>query len=78
MIMMSKDVPTLNNALFPVMSQELYSISVGVTKDTVRGWVEQGTIPTVKIGRQRFVNVQKVVSDLEEGKTIFSRGDYED
>jgi excisionase family DNA binding protein len=73
-----QDTPVFLNMISPVMSQEMYASFLGITKDTVRGWIEQGTVPSVKIGRQRFVNVKQVVSDLEEGKTIFSRGDYED
>lgn len=59
------------------MSQERYAALVGVSKDTVRGWLEQGTIPSVKVGKQRFVNVRKVIAELDDGKTIFTRGDYE-
>ena len=73
-----QDAPVFLNMISPVMSQEMYASFLGITKDTVRGWIEQGTVPSVKIGRQRFVNVKRVVSDLEEGKTIFTRGDYED
>jgi excisionase family DNA binding protein len=68
-----QDTPVFLNMISPVMSQEMYASFLGITKDTVRGWIEQGTVPSVKIGRQRFVNVKQVVSDLEEGKTIFSR-----
>lgn len=69
----------INNAVFPpVSSQEQFATWTGVSKDTVRGWVEQGTLPTVKIGRQRFINVLEVVSDLVKGKSIFSGGDYHD
>jgi len=72
------DKSLVMHVISPVMSQEMFSSFIGVTKDTVRGWVEQGTVATVKIGRQRYINVKRIVSDLEEGKTIFTRGDYED
>ena len=48
----------------------------GVSDDTARGWGEMGTIPTAKIGRRRFVNLDRIVSDLSRGKTIFCSGDY--
>jgi predicted site-specific integrase-resolvase len=66
------------NVISPVMSPESYASFLGITIGTVKGWISQGTVPSVKIGRQRFVNVNQVVSDLEEGKTIFTRGDYQD
>ncbi|AJQ93623.1 MULTISPECIES: helix-turn-helix domain-containing protein [Gynuella] len=64
------------SALPPVMSQEQLSLFIGVTPATVRGWVEQRTIPTVKIGRQRYINTIKLAEDLSSGKTIFTKGDY--
>ena len=62
----------------PVLSQEQFAAFIGSTKDTVRGWVENNTVPNVKIGRQCYVNVIAFVEDLKNGKTIFSRGDYSD
>ncbi|HQV81466.1 MAG TPA: hypothetical protein PLW69_10965 [Agitococcus sp.] len=50
---------------------------VDVSPDVVRGWVETNTIPTVKIGRRRVVNLHKFRTDLYSGKTIFCQGDYE-
>ena len=49
-----------------------------ITEDVVRGWVETKTIPTVKIGRRRVVNLQRIRRDLERGKSIFCQGDYDD
>lgn len=74
----SHNAPVKLSVLPPVSSQEQFSQFLGVTKDTVRGWVEQNTIPHVKIGRQRFVNVILFVKMLESGKVIFSSGDFSD
>lgn len=60
----------------PVMSQEQFATFTGVSKDTVRGWVENRTIPVVKIGRQQFINLKLLSGELTE-KTIFVRGDYD-
>lgn len=60
----------------PVSSQEQFANFMGVTKDTVRGFVETDALPHVKIGRQRFINVVKFIADLQAGKTVFTRGDY--
>ncbi|ARU27780.1 helix-turn-helix domain-containing protein [Cellvibrio sp. PSBB006] len=70
------NTPVKLSVLPPVSSQEQFSQFLGVTKDTVRGWVEQDTIPHVKIGRQRFIDVIRFVKMLESGKTIFSSGDF--
>lgn len=64
------------SVISPVVSQEQFAAFVGTTPDTVRGWVENDTLPHVKMGRQRFINVIAFVDDLKSGKTIFSRGDY--
>ena len=47
-----------------------------ITEDVVRGWVESNTIPTVKIGRRRVINLHRIRLDLESGKTVFSAGAY--
>lgn len=64
------------SVISPVLSQEQFANFTGVTPDTVRGWVENHTLPTIKLGRQRFINVVSFFDDLKSGKTIFSRGDY--
>lgn len=75
---MSLDQNTIVNlsVIAPVLSQEQFAIFIGSTPDTVRGWVENDTLPNVKIGRQRYINVIAFVEDLKNGKTIFSRGEY--
>lgn len=62
----------------PLMSKDSFATWQGVTEDTVRGWIEQRTIPSVKMGRQRLVNVALIYRDLANGKTIFNAGDYQD
>ena len=41
----------------PVMAFERFAELVGVSVDVVRGWIDKGYIPTVKIGRHRLINV---------------------
>jgi hypothetical protein len=31
-----------------------------ITEDVVRGWIESHTVPTVKIGRHRVININSV------------------
>ena len=49
-----------------------------ITEDVVRGWIESNTVPTVKIGRHRVINLHRIRRDLDRGKTIFCAGDYAD
>lgn len=65
----------------PLCSQQVLAEMMGldqITEDVVRGWVESYTVPTVKIGRRRVINLQRIRRDLDRGKTIFCAGDYSD
>ena len=64
------------NAL--ICSHEIFAAMVGVTVDTVKSWMQNGTVPSVKMGRPRLVNLAQVRADLARGKTIFVQGDYSD
>ncbi|WP_405120244.1 DNA-binding protein [Pseudomonas leptonychotis] len=64
------------NALF--CSMEIFAAMVGVTSDTVKGWIQMGTVPSIKMGRPRLVNLAQIRTDLSRGKTIFAQGDYAD
>lgn len=44
----------------------------------LRGWVETYTLPTVKIGRRRVINLHRIRRDIERGKSVFCQGDYAD
>lgn len=41
----------------PLMSRELFAQLVGVSEDTVSGWISRGYLPTYEIGRYRLVNI---------------------
>ncbi|MEH6671202.1 DNA-binding protein [Halopseudomonas sp.] len=47
----------------PFCTHEAFANMVGVSEDTARGWVEMGTIPTLKIGRRCVVNLSRILSD---------------
>lgn len=57
---------------------EVFALMVGVTQDTVKGWVQNNTIPSIKMGRPRLVNLEQIRRDLGKGKTVFVQGDYSD
>jgi transposase len=62
------------NAL--MCSKEVYAAMLGVSVDTVISWMQSYTIPSVKMGRPRVVNLAQIRTDLAKGKTIFAQGDY--
>lgn len=64
------------SVLPPVLSREHFANFVGTTLDTARGWAQTDTIPTVKVGRHRLINMAKLTEDLNSGKSSFSQGDY--
>lgn len=41
----------------PVMTQERFAQLSGLTEGQVRGMIEKGHLPSVKIGKPRLVNV---------------------
>lgn len=65
----------------PFCSQMVFAEMLGiedVTPAVVRGWVESATVPTVKIGRRRVINLHRIRRDIDRGKTVFCAGDYAD
>jgi excisionase family DNA binding protein len=66
----------IRNAL--MCSIEVFAMMVGVTQDTVKSWVQNDTIPSIKMGRPRLVNLEQLRRDLSKGKTVFAQGDYAD
>jgi len=41
----------------PVMAVERFAELIGLDIGVVRGWIDKGYLPTLKIGRYRLVNV---------------------
>lgn len=69
--------PGVNFSILPpLISREMFAAFTGTSMDTVRGWAQTHTIPTVKVGRQRLINIEKLLKDLRDGKTTFRQGDY--
>ncbi|MFT0212905.1 helix-turn-helix domain-containing protein [Pseudomonas sp. F1_0610] len=62
----------------PFCTPQVFADMLGVTKDTVRGWIENSHIPTIKIGRLRIINLHQIRKEIDHGKTIFCAGDYND
>jgi len=52
----------------PFMTPEKFAEAIGLSKGVVGGWIDQGYIPTAKVGRYRMINMVVLVSNLKEGK----------
>lgn len=55
----------------PERWQSLEEISkhLGVSKDTIRGWIKKGTIPNHKVGRQYKFKVSEVDAWIQSGQS---------
>ena len=54
---MGSPVDTSQMPSVPVMSRKKFAELVGVTEDTVTGWINRGYLPVVEIGKYRLVNL---------------------
>ena len=50
-------------------SLEEISKHLGVSKDTIRGWIKKETIPYYKVGRQYKFKVSEVDAWIESGRS---------
>ncbi|XKE45851.1 DNA-binding protein [Halomonas organivorans] len=50
-------------ATVPVMTIERFAELSGLTPDTVRGQLQQGNLPVIKVGRRRLVNVALLTAE---------------
>ncbi|MBS7663342.1 hypothetical protein I0D00_15540 [Pseudomonas lalucatii] len=48
----------------------------GISVEEAIGWVDNGTIPSLKLADFRMVNLARLREDLLKGKTAFKEGDY--
>lgn len=54
---MDTPIDTSQLPAVPVMSRRKFADLVGVTEDTVTGWINRGYLPAVEIGKYRLVNL---------------------
>ncbi|MDI1278629.1 hypothetical protein, partial [Methylobacter sp.] len=64
--------PSIASQLFfiPFMTPDKFAESIGLTKGVVGGWIDQGYLPTAKVGRYRMINMVVLVTNLKEGKVL--------
>lgn len=54
----------------PFMTPDKFAEAIGLSKGVVGGWIDQGYLPTAKIGRYRMINMVVLVTNLKEGKVL--------
>ena len=54
----------------PIVTKKRFSEMTGLTEETVRGMIEKGLLPTMKIGRRRLVNVEAVTQSAIEAAEV--------
>ena len=52
----------------PVVTKRLYAQLSGHTEETIRGMVERGHLPTVKIGKHRMINLALLTKECLENE----------
>jgi hypothetical protein len=52
----------------PVVTKAMFSEITGLRPDIVRGMVERGQLPSVKIGKHRMINLARLTSDVLESE----------
>ena len=48
----------------------------GVSIEEAINWVDNGTVPSLRLAEFRMVNLARLRDDLLKGKTTFTEGDY--
>lgn len=51
------DSPNIPNTPVPVMTKDRFSELSGLEPGVIRGMIDRGQLPTIKIGRHRLINV---------------------
>lgn len=53
----------------PLVTKGLFSQITGLTEEVIRGMIDKGHLPTVKIGRYRLINLTLITKEaLEQDK----------
>ena len=58
------DMKSLSLAPGPVVTKHMFSQISGLGEETIRGMVNKGYLPTVKIGKHRMVNLALLTKDV--------------
>lgn len=55
------------DSLVPLMHPEKFAESIGRSKGVIGGWIDQGYLPTVKVGRYQMINLVLLTENLKKG-----------
>lgn len=55
-----------NDSEYFIQSVESFAQRVGVSAETVRTWIKDNRIPTVKMGKRRLIDIRKLKAKLED------------
>ncbi len=55
-----------NDNEYFIQSVESFAQRVGVSAETVRTWIKDNRIPTVKMGKRRLIDIRKLKAKLED------------
>jgi excisionase family DNA binding protein len=64
-----ENINNINTEYERWLNMEEISQYLGVSKDTVRGWIKKGAIPGHKVGRQYKFKVSEVDGWITSGKS---------
>jgi len=54
----------------PIMHPDKFAEAVGRTPGVIGGWIDQGYLPTVKVGRYQMVNLVLLIDNLKQGRLL--------
>jgi hypothetical protein len=57
------DVKLVQSPQVPVMHPDKFAELIGLSSGVVGGWIDQGYVPTVKIGKYRLINIAAMAFD---------------
>lgn len=63
---METEQKTAIQATTPIVTKARFSEMSGLTEETLRGMIERGHLPTLKVGKHRMINVALLTKECLE------------
>lgn len=63
------EVPALQ-VLVPIVTREKFAQLSGLEEGVIRGMIDKGYLPTVKVGKYRMVNVARLSADCFQAEGV--------
>ena len=70
------DGGSLGSGIDDLCSVRTFAEMSGISVEEAVDWVDNGTIPSMRLADFRMVNLARLRADLLKGKTEFNAGDY--